>query len=100
MDYNAKVTPEEAQKLQIAGRYSELLRDALGEQAKARGDARRSDELRWTLFVAKACRFIGRTTEGLAHANHAVELARDGEPQLRAQAHYVQAMMLRCARRF
>ncbi|HLF93130.1 MAG TPA: hypothetical protein VJB14_06700, partial [Planctomycetota bacterium] len=63
------MTPEEAQKLQLAGRYSDLLRDALGEQAKARADGRRADELTWTLFVAKACRFIGRTTEGLAHAN-------------------------------
>jgi hypothetical protein len=95
------VTFEDAQSLQIKGRYSEVLRHALAGQGRASAEGRTADEIRWTLFAAKACRFIGRTAEGLALAGRAVELAaKAGDPELRAQALHAQAVCLRCARRY
>lgn len=100
MDYNGNVTFEEAQRNQIAGRYGDLLRDSLAEQARARADGRRADEVRWTHFAVLACRLIGRTSEGLTHANQAVELARDQGAEARARAHHGLGLMLMGARRF
>ncbi len=90
---------EEAQKLQIEGRYSELLRAAVAEQVAARDAGRAQDELDWTIWAAKACRFIGRTYEGMAHAVHAAQLAaRSPSPDAAVAVLYVQALLFKGAR--
>lgn len=95
------MTFDEAHALQLRGRYAELLRHALAGQRGAAAGGNEVDELRWTILAARACRFIGRTNEGLALTGRAVELAaRAGTPDLRAQALHARAACLRCARRY
>lgn len=95
------MTFDEARTLQLQGRYAELLRQALAARDRAAAEGRRTDEIGWSLFAAKACRFIGRTADGLAHAARALELSEaGGDPDLRAQTHHAQAICLRCARRY
>jgi len=94
------VTFEEAQALQLSGRYSDLLRAAVREQVAAREAGRADDELRWTLWAAKACRYVGRTFEGMAHAAHAALRADGlGRRDLLAEAVYVQALLLKVDRK-
>lgn len=94
------MTLDEAQQLQISGRYSELLRAAVREQIRASDEGRLEDEIRWTIWVVKASRYLGRVKEGLAHAAHAVERAEVmRNDQLRAETHYVQALMFKVAGR-
>ncbi len=95
------MTPDEALKLQISGRYSELLRSALDEQSRAQAEGRKPDQFTWTLFVVKACRFIGRTNEAIVHAGHGMELAKElGGPAVLAQAQFGLAVACKCARRY
>lgn len=95
------MTSEEAQALQIAGRYSDVLRGAVREQVAAHTAGRDADELRWSLWAAKACRFLGRATEGIGHAVHAALRARAlGRQDLLAEAAYVQALLLKSTRRY
>jgi hypothetical protein len=90
------VRPDEAQDLQIEGRYSELLRAAVREQVAARAAGAGAVELEWTLWAAKACRFLGRTYEGMAHAVHAALLAGGlRRPDLMADSLYVQALLFK-----
>ena len=92
------MTHDEATKLQLEGRYSELLRVAVAEQvaAKARDDA--DEELWWTLCAVRACRFIGRTYEATAHAAHAAFRAQElSRPDLLAEAVYCSALALKGA---
>jgi tetratricopeptide (TPR) repeat protein len=92
------VTFDEAQELQVHGRYSDLLRAAVAEQARARERSRPADQVRWTLWIVKACRYIGRTVEGLAHARHAVREAEAvGDAELLAEAVYAEALMFKVA---
>jgi tetratricopeptide (TPR) repeat protein len=94
------VTFEEAQALQLSGQYSDVLRGAVREQVKAREEGRAEDELRWTLWAAKACRYVGRIYEGVAHAAHAAMRAHAaGRADLLAEALYVQALNLKADRR-
>jgi tetratricopeptide (TPR) repeat protein len=93
------VTREEADKLLISGRYGDLLRDALAEQAKAEMEGRPEDLLRWTPYVIYACRFIGRTNEALQHAYGLLEAAQKrGDAELTAEAHLAQAVAYKAAR--
>jgi tetratricopeptide (TPR) repeat protein len=95
------VTFEEAQALQLSGRYSDLLRGAVREQVRARDEGRADDELRWTIWAGKACRYIGRVYEGMAHTAHAAMRAHAAERRdLLAEAVYVQALLLKVDRRF
>ena len=94
--YASCVRSDEAQALQIEGRYSELLRAAVREQVSARAAADPAAELEWTLWAAKACRFLGRTYEGMAHAVHAAQLARTlARRDLMADSVYVQALLFK-----
>jgi tetratricopeptide (TPR) repeat protein len=94
------VTHDEAQRLQIAGKYSELLRSAVAEQIRACNEGKLEEELRWTLWAAKACRYLGRTYEGIAHAAHGVLRAQSlGRRDLLAEAVYTQALMFKGAAR-
>lgn len=100
MCHNGGVTFEEAQALQLSGKYSDLLRAAIREQIRARGEERIEDEVRWTLWAAKACRYVGRIYEGAAHAAHAAMRAHEaGRRDLLAEALYVQALNLKADRR-
>jgi tetratricopeptide (TPR) repeat protein len=94
------VTHDEATKLQLEGRYSDLLRAAVAEQvlAKERGDV--EEELWWTFCAVRACRFIGRTYEATAHAAHAALRAQELDRQdLLAEATYAGALALKGAGR-
>jgi tetratricopeptide (TPR) repeat protein len=94
--YDGLVTFDEAQLLQLDGRYSDLLRAAVREQVRAREGGDAADELEWTLWAAKACRYLGRVYEGMAHAAHAVSLARRAlRPAILPDALYVQALLLK-----
>lgn len=88
------MTFEEALFLQVRGRYSDLLRGAVEEQTLASASGRIEAEIRWTLVIGKACRFLGRTVEGTSHAAWAVQRAKSlGRADLTAEALHVQALM-------
>lgn len=94
------MTFDEAQSLQLRGRYAELLRESSAARRLAAVEGRAPDELRWALLAAEACRAVGRSAEGISHADRALELAgplRDSE--LRARAQHARAVCLRAARR-
>lgn len=93
------MTPDDARRLEISGRYAELLRGALEIRNRAAIEGRPAEESRASVYAARACRWIGRTPEGLGHAARAAELAA-GEPELPALARHAKAISLRNARRF
>ncbi len=92
------MTPEEAHRLQLSGRYSELLRASVAEQVAARERGDMDGEITWTLSAVRACRFIGRTYEGTAHAAHAVLRAQD-RPDRQVECVYAAALMHKTAGR-
>src|SRR4030088_1940123 len=98
-DYNCPMTLDETEKLLNSGRYAEVLREALREQKTADQERRVADFVRWSLLALQACRYVGRTNEGLSHAYNALETSRTvNDPVLRCQAHHGQAVAFKCAR--
>ena len=100
MGYTGDVNFAEAQEYQIQGKYSDLLRLAVQNQIKASREDRPRDEINWTIWVVKACRYVGRTKEGYAHSKHLMEKAEAlGEPLLYAEAMHAHALMLKMLER-
>lgn len=97
--YTIPVTPDEAERLLISGRYAEVLAESLGGQAAAEGGHQTSDLVQWSLLASQACRLIGRAGESLGHAHRALEAARTlDDATLLCRAHHVQALAFKGAR--
>lgn len=95
------MTFEEAERLQISGRYAEVLRESLRELDLAGKQDRRPEVVRWSLLAVQASGLIGRTAESLSHARRALETARAlGDPALLSQAHYGLAIGHKGAREY
>lgn len=93
------MTPEETGQLLRRGRYRDALRTSLEGKSRAQIEGRPDDEVRWTLLAAHACRFIGRTADGLAHAAFVLERS-SADPLLRAKSLHARAVNLKILRRY
>ncbi len=93
------MTYEEVERLQLSGRYPEVLKEALRERASAETERRPAEYIRWSILALQACRYMGRTNECLSHAYNALASARTlGDPVLLCEAHLGQAVAFKCAR--
>jgi tetratricopeptide (TPR) repeat protein len=93
------VTLDEAERLQITGRYADVLQEALAQITRCEMEGRTADLVHWLLLAVQATRYIGRTGESLSHALRALETAKAlNDPDLLARAHLAQAVAFKGAR--
>lgn len=93
------MTFQELEKAQITGRYAEVLKESVAEQAKAEKENRGADLVRWSLLAVQASRYMGRSGESLSHALLALDTAKAlNDPTLLARAHHGQAVAFKSAR--
>lgn len=93
------MTLQDAERAQISGRYADVLKEAVTEQALAEKENRGADLLLWSLLAVQASRHMGRTGESLSHALRALDTARTlNDPALLARAHHGQAVAFKSAR--
>lgn len=90
---------EEVERLNITGRYADVLREALREQSEAIMEGRKEDLVSWSYLAVLGCRNIGRVTEALTHARWALDVAGTlEEPPLLCLARYAMALALKSER--
>ncbi len=91
---------DDARALETEGRYADLLRGALEQRNRAAIEGSPLAEALACVAAARACRWIGRVSDGFAHAARAAELLpRAALPELPALIRHAHAIGLRGARR-
>ena len=93
------MTAEETAQLLRRGRYRDALRTSLEAKTRAQIEGRPDEEVGWTVLASHACRLIGRSTDGLSHADFVLERS-SSDPLLRGKGHHARAVNLKIVRRY